>query len=184
MAEGWTGLDVAFAELEAELTNVARGLMVRIWNGILSKTPQYLGRMAASWTFSVSEPQFVDRSALVDPAPEQTSANGFIDYGQFGGLWRGHPAAIAIANSASAGKDRAFKLGDTVFISNGVNHGEGAYSQDVEDGNVILRAQNRPGAPISRTLDWASVYYNDITPQKAASLKVLTIGSPDASSNS
>lgn len=182
MADAWVGLDAAFAELEAELTQVARGLTVRIFNGFLSKTPQYLGRMTASWTYSLDAPEFVDRSDQVDPEAEKLASHRFDDHGAFQGLYPGHPLAIAIANAANAGRDTGFKLGMTVYISNGVNHGEGAYSQDIEDGNIVLRAENRPGAPVARTLDWASAYYRDISPVKARTLKALRIGQPDASS--
>lgn len=186
MPDAWKGLDAAFAELEAECTEVARGLTVRIWNGILSKTPQYEGRMAASWSYSIGAPEYVDRSALVSPDPTGQGDFTHLGYYKHGvdPIYKGHPVAIGVANSTNQGKDKAFKLGDTIYIANGVDHGEGAYSGAVEDGNVILRAENLPGAPVSRTLDWASVYFNDISPQKAMSLKVLTIGSPDASSNS
>lgn len=185
MADAWVGLDAAFAELEAELTDVARGLTVRVFNGILSKTPQYLGRMAASWTYSVGSPQFVDRSALVDSEGGQ-GVHTHLGYYRKGvtPLQRGSPVAIGIAKLASAGRDKSFKLGDIVYLANGVNHGEGPYSQAVEDGNVTLRAENRPGAPAQRTVDWAGAYYQDITPNKARELKSLTIGKIDASSDS
>lgn len=183
MADAWVGLDQAFAELEAELTDVARGLTVRVFNGILSKTPQYLGRMAASWTYSIGAPEFVDRSTLVGNHIEK-SPSGFIDYGAFTGFARGNPIAIGIANTANVGRDKAFKLGDVVYLSNGVNHGEGPYSQDIESGNIILRAVNQPGAPVARTLDWAGVFYADISPNKARTLKSLSIGKADASSDS
>lgn len=186
MPSAWKGLDEAFAELEAELTDVARGLTVRIWSGILSKTPQYEGRMAASWSYSIGAPEYVDRSHLVSPDPFGQGDFTHLGYYKDGvvPLYKGAPAAIAVSNSANAGRDKAFKLGDVVYISNGVNHGEGEYSQAIEDGNILLRAENLPGAPVSRTLDWASVYFNDVSPPKAASLKALTIGSSDASSNS
>lgn len=178
----WTGLDEAFAELEHECADIARGLSVRAFNSILSKTPQYLGRMAASWTYSIGAPEYVDRSSLVRP-PSVKGPSGFIDYGEFTGLWRGHPFAIAIAGSANAGKDRGLKLGDVVYLSNGVDHGEGEYSQGVEDGTVKLRAENLPGAPVSRTIDYIGVTFADISPVRAKSLKALRIGQPDASSN-
>ena len=183
MRDRWVGLDAEFAKLEDECADIIRGLSVRTFNSILSRTPQYLGRMTASWTYSLGRPEFVDRSELVKP-PSVRGPSGFIDYGEFKGLYRGHPFAISLANAASAGKDRSFKLGMTIYISNGVNHGEGSYSQGVEDGDVILRAQNRPGAPVSRTLDYINAYYQDITPAKARTLKSLRIGQPDASSNS
>jgi hypothetical protein len=163
-------------------TNVVRGLTVRTFNGILSKTPQYLGRMAASWTYSIGAPQYIDRSSQVQP-PAVKDISGFIDYGEFTGLWRGHPLAIALANAASANRDSSFKLGDTVYISNGVNHGEGPYSQDIEDGNITLRSVNRPGAPVARTLDSIGAMYGNVSPARAATLKSLRIGQPDASSN-
>lgn len=185
MPSAWVGLDAAFAELEAELTDVARGLTVRVFNGFLSKTPQYLGRMTASWTYSIGAPEFVDRSSLIDT---QGGEGAFTELGYYREgvtpLQRGHPVAIAIANAENAGRDLAFKLGDIVYLSNGVNHGEGPYSQGVEDGSVILRAENRPGAPAARTLDWASVYYQDISANKARTLKSLTIGKSNASADS
>lgn len=184
MPDQWSGLDAAFAELEGELTDVVRGMSVRVFNGFLSKTPQYLGRMTASWTYSLNVPVFVDRSRDVDPTEGKLSESGYIDYGSFKGLWRGHPLAIAVANAANAGKDSGFKLGMTIYISNGVNHGEGPYSQDIEDGSVILRAENRPGAPVARTLDWASVAYKDVTPTAARTLRTLRLGKNDSSSNS
>ena len=182
MTNQWRDLGKAFAELEAELGDVARGLTVQVFNGILSKTPQYLGRMAASWTYSIGVPEYVDRSDLVEP-PAVKGPSGFIDYGEFSGLWRGHPFAISIAGSANAGKDAAFRLGDKVYISNGVDHGEGPYSQAVEDGDVILRAVNRPGAPVSRTIDRIGVTSQNISPLRARTLKSLRIGQPDASRN-
>lgn len=182
MADGWIGLDQAFAELEAECEDIVRGLSVRVWNGILSKTPQYLGRMTASWTYTLGAPQYVDRSHMVQP-PATKDIDGFIDYGEFTGLWRGHPLAIAVANANSANRDAGFKLGMTIYISNGVNHGEGPYSQAMEDGEVVLRSVNRPGAPVSRTIDGIGAIYANISAQRAVTLKTLRIGQPDASSN-
>jgi hypothetical protein len=176
MADHWTGLDAAFAELEAECTQIVRGMTVKIFSGILSKTPQYLGRMAASWTYSLNAPEYVDRSSSVDPEAEKLAAHRYTQFGAFKGLYRGHPLAIAVANQANSGRDAGFRLGMTVFLSNGVNHGEGAYSQDTEDGNVVLRAENRPGAPVSRTLDWAGIAFRNVSPQVAISLKNLRIG--------
>lgn len=169
----WRDLDRAFALIEQELSDVARGMSVEIWNGVLAKTPQYFGRMAASWTYSIGSPQFYDRSI-------EAAAVNMVPLQQFGppkGLWRGHPDAVAIANSHSRGADKAFRLGDTVFISNGVNHGEGAYSQAIEDGLVYLRHLNRPGRPAQRTLDSAAVRYaKGTTRQRAHVLKQMSIG--------
>ena len=175
-------IDAAFAELEAECTEIVRGLTVRTWNSILSRTPQFLGRMTASWTYSLNSPQFVDRSSTIPaPSPEK---NGFINYENFSGLWRGHPTAMAIANAASSGRDSQFKLGDTVWFSNGVNHGEGEYAGAVESGEVKLRSVNLPGEPVRRTLDFIGVFYEHISPNKASTLKATHLGATDATSDS
>lgn len=174
--KGWTNLDAAFAELEAECTDIIRGLTVRVWNGILVKTPQYYGRMAASWTYCLNNEVFYDRSDEVDPQSNQLDANNFRSPFDFQPLRKGHPDAIAVANAANKGRDRAFRLGNTVYLTNGVDHGEGPYSQAVEDGEVVLRSVNLPGAPASRTLDWAGTYYKSVSRAKAQSLKTLSIG--------
>jgi hypothetical protein len=184
MADQWRDLDQAFAELEAECEDVVRGLTVRVFNGTLSKTPQFLGRMTASWNYCLGTPEYSDRSNMVDPLSEKLNSRVYSDFGTFKGLYRGHPLAIAIANQANKGKDRAFKLGMTVYLTNGVDHGEGGYASGIEDGSIKLRAVNRPGAPASRTLDWAGTYYRTITKAKASSLKALSIGQSNASSDS
>ena len=115
------------------------------------------------------------------PSPEK---NGFINYENFSGLWRGHPTAIAIANAASSGKDAQFKLGDTVWFANGVNHGEGDYAGTVESGEVKLRGVNLPGEPVKRTFDFIGVYYENISPNKAYTLKATHLGDSNAASDS
>lgn len=184
MDDHWSGLDAAFAELEAECTDIIRGLTVRVFNGFMSQTPQFMGRMVASWSYCLNTPEFYDRSNQVDPLGHKLASHRFNDFGDFRGLYKGHPIAIAVANAANSGADNGFKLGDTVWLTNGVDHGEGAYSQDIEDGNIVLRAENRPGAPVSRTLDFIGVAFQNISPVRARSLKALRIGQPDASSDS
>lgn len=176
----WEGdsLDRAFAELEKECEQIVRGLTVELWRGVLSKTPQMFGRMAASWTYSLNEPHYVDRSRQVpDPEGQKQSALAYSNFGEFKGLWRGHPVAIAIANAANAGKDAAFRLGDTVWFANGVDHGEGPYSEAVESGEIRLRKLNRPGQPVARTLDRAhSMYSEGVSAHGGARLKLLRLG--------
>lgn len=162
----WVGksLDRAFEELEAECEDIIRGLTVKVWNSILVRTPQYLGRMAASWSYSLNAPQFYDRSQMVDHDKEFPVS-------------RGHMEAIHIANDDNVGSDTPFKLGDTVWIANGVDHGEGYYSGDIELNVIKLRSVNLPGAPVSRTLDMiAAKYGEDISPREAGELKTLKIG--------
>ena len=167
----WIDLDGAFAALEVELTQVARGLSVRAWDSLLSKTPQSFGRMTASWNYSLNQPDFTDRSH------EAWSANrGAADQGPTRGLYRGHPVAIAIANANNIGKDARFVLGDTVYFSNGVNHGEGPYSQAIEDGSVQLRPINQPGRPAARTFDWLSQAYANVSAVQAKTLAAKKLG--------
>lgn len=170
----------AFAELEQECTLIIRGLSVLAWNQILQRTPQFAGGMAASWSYSLNTPQFYDRSNMVDPS--------LIGAGLHNGRWevtnplrKGHPAAIEIANDDNVGSELPFKLGDTIYIANGVDHGEGPYSADVESGGVRLRAVNLPGAPVQRTMSQIEARWEtDMSPQTADMLKQLRIGGSNA----
>lgn len=172
----WTGLDAAFAELEAECTSIARGLTVRAWQSVLARTPQYMGRMAASWAYCLNHEAFYDRSDDVDPQGAQLDATRYRGPNEFQPLRRGDTAAIAISNLHNLGKDQDFKLGDVVYITNGVDHGEGAYSQAIEDGEVRLRPANLPGKPQKLTEDYINAYYKDISKAKAMTLKSISIG--------
>ncbi len=173
----WENLDEAFRELEATCEDVIRGMSIELWNGILSKTPQFHGRMAASWSYSLNTPEFYDRSGQVDAESLKLPSGRYTEFGTFKGLYRGHPAAIAVANKGSAGRDRGFKLGDVIWIANGVDHGEGPYSQAIEDGEVFLRAENRPGAPLRRSVDTlVARYAEDVSPRRAYTLSNLVLG--------
>lgn len=164
----WEGLNEAFAEIEGECTDAVRGISVEVWDGILRKTPQFHGSMAASWTYSLDHPVFENRS-------EQVLTK--LDSGPVQPVYRGHPEALAIANAASLGADRGFTLGRHIWIANGVDHGEGPYSQKIEDGQVMLRKFNQPGRPVGRTLDQIQARYgDDVKPSQAARLKTLKVG--------
>lgn len=175
----WIDLDGAFAALEDELTRVAQGLTVVAWDSLLDKTPQFYGRMVASWNYSIGQPDFTDRSHQAWAAHSAQT-----DRGPFAGLAKGHPVAIAIANANNIGRDSRFNLGDTVYFSNGVNHGEGPYSQAVEDGDVNLRAVNRPGRPAARTFDWLSQNYADVSAGQAKTLATKKLGASIATPDS
>lgn len=153
---GWLNLDQAMREFERELTEVVRGITVYTWNSILSKTPQYYGRMAASWTYRIGNtPDYYDRSSEVQSrlGPPREQLDGHLDEGVFHALWKGHPQAITIANNHSAGADLGFRLGDIVWITNGVDHGEGPYSAAIENGEIRLYVYNMPGAPVKHTFE-------------------------------
>lgn len=151
----WVDFDKAMAELEGELEGVIRGISVHAFNSLLSKTPQFYGRMTASWDYQIgSSPSFYDRSEEV-MTRFQADREDFDSPDQFSGFWRGHPAAIAIANNHSRGREAGFKLGNTIWITNGVDHGEGPYSDAIEQGEVRLRAENYPdpSSPVKRTVE-------------------------------
>jgi hypothetical protein len=167
--------DAAFDELEKELVNVTRGLFVEIFYGILQRTPQWQGRMVASWTFSLRTPHYVDRSH--DPSLISSGEIHLDDKHEFQPYQKGSQPAIQVALANSQFRDQDFKrLGDDVFISNGVDHGEGGYSWLVENGGINLRAVNRPGMPVRLTLDQVQSRYADISQRQAERLKQLSIG--------
>ena len=172
----WDDLDAAFESLEADLVGVVRGISFEIWRGVLLKTPQFLGRMAASWSYSLNVPNYTDRSSQVDTSVTTDERFQHKVKGGFGGLYRGHPGAIAIANREAEGKASSLKLGDVIWIANGVDHGEGPYSSKVEDGGVALRPWNLPGAPVKRTLGQVlAKYSDDVSSREAQALKLKTL---------
>jgi len=151
----WEGLDEAFAELESECADIVRGLTVEVFWNTLKMSPQYYGRYASSWTYQVGSPDFHS-----NPTFNTETREGFSVVKQ-----KGDTAAISAALSYSSGRDKAFKLGDTVYIANGADHGEGPYAADIEDGTIQLRHVNRPGRPLGRAIDIAESWYgNDMKP--------------------
>jgi len=165
----WENLDQAFDELEEECRKVVRGITLQAWQFVLRETPQFYGRMAASWSYSLGVPAYTDRSAMIEPN---------IPVGAEPPLPRrkGHQEAIDIANQYNAGPVQYFQLGDVVFFANGVDHGEGPYSASVEDG-YGLRAENRPGQMVRRALDQIGLRYaDDISRRRANELMNLKMG--------
>lgn len=167
----WDDIDFAFAEFEREeLRPIIRGMTVQLWNNILLFTPQFYGRMVASWNYTLNAPFYDDRSELVSPERD------------FAGLRmareQGHPAAIAIANRFNQGHEEGFVLGNDVWFANGVDHGEGEYSEWVETADQHkLRPENWPGHPVERSLAIIeSLYGSEMTEQQASRLKNLRIG--------
>lgn len=174
----WQGLDEAFAELEKECAEIVRGVAVEAWNLILQQTPQFYGRAVASWSFSIGTPKFVDRSQAamnLDTTAKHYKTD--LDHGDvFAGRRKGDPDAIYIAQFANVGMDTPYRLGDTVYISNGADHGEGPYAGDLEYGGR-LRSVNQPGRMASRAFDKLSVRYEQgVTPSRAALLRTMRIG--------
>ena len=163
----WEGLDEAFAELEAECANVIRGMTVEIFLHTLQYSPQYFGRYASSWTYKIGSPEFWTNPEFDYVAEDQGYAPIYR---------KGDYPALASAVKHNLGRDSGFRLGDTVYISNGVDHGEGSYAGLIEDGQIKLRAVNQPGRPLGRALDRAATWFaNDVNPKHAANLKAMRI---------
>lgn len=172
----WQNLDKAFAGLEEEVTDIVRGITVEAFQQILLRTPQYYGRMVVSYTYSIGRPIFVDRSFV---------------YGKFNsdGQWephswakvvfKGHLKAVKNGSFFNVGREMSFRLGDTVYISNGADHGEGQYSADVAqdpNGAPYLRAVNRPGNAATKALAFLnSKYSKNVSRYMARKLKTLQI---------
>ncbi len=163
----WRGLDTALGALRRRLDHVARGITVTTWNGVLHRSPQYSGRLVASWTYNVNSPNVVDRSKLV-PVPTPGA----------GPRQAGDSQAILIANTASAGQELKFKLGDRVYLANGANHGEGFYAAAAERGDIRLRFVNMRSHPaVARTLaSIESRYAAGVNRRSAGQLASLKIG--------
>lgn len=164
----WANLDEALGQLRQELTEVARGITVSAWKHILAASPQYDGRLVVSWTYNLHNPLIEDRSAMAPPREEGV-----------GPYRAGDRPAIDVANALNAGRDLAFRLGDTVWISNGVNHGEGMYAEIAESitfNGVTLRYVNMPAQPITRTSDLlAGRYSGGVNRAQAGQLRRLSI---------
>lgn len=158
-------LDRAFEEIEARLTAVARGYSVHLWTMVLDATPQFFGRMTASWTYSIGTPVFVDRSDMVEVEELPTTVKDQLgldpDQPAYRLKQKGHHKAVNIAIEASIPAVSQFKLGDKVFMANGVNHGEGPYASGVEDGSIRLRNVNRPGRPVKTSVDKMRAEYGN-----------------------
>lgn len=159
----WDDLDAAFEALETECSEVVRGIAVEAWNRVLEQTPQLLGRLVASWSFTLNAPIAVDRSFAAElDTPEP--------------LAKGDPAAIDTANFYNRGADDGFRLGMDIFFANGADHGEGPYAAEIEAGLMRLRPVNHPGRMAARAFDHIQLKYQDVTGREAEVLRNLRIG--------
>lgn len=167
MAKNWIDLDKAFAELEAECAEIVRGITVEIFRHTLEMSPQYFGRYVSSWTYRVGKPELWTNPefdfVLEDAGGERIRRKGDTE-------------AINAAKQHNAGREMEFKLGATVFISNGVDHGEGPYADLIEQEPDWLRDVNKPGRPLGRSIDRAGLWYaHTVNPKRAPALRALRI---------
>lgn len=171
----WENLDEAFQDfIQDEVTPIVRGLTVSLWNDVLQRTPQYYGRLVASWSYSVGSPEFVDRSQELEAHSVMSLDDGAqadwvgelksMTYVEMPGLVHaGHPRGIAIANQHSTGREMLFRLGQTVWFANGADHGEGSYSQYIEDVDAsMLRPENHPGHAVRYSIGAFEGQYGEL----------------------
>ena len=163
MASDWENLDVAFKELEDECASVIRGMTVDIFKTAVTWSPQSKGVFVSSWQYSLNRPVFWSNPEFAGTEPET--------------YMKGNRPAIEAAFQANAGDEMPFKLGDTVYISNGAEGVDGEYGVLIEDGSMKLRYENRGGnRPLGRAVDRAASWYaNWVNPKHAADLKALRI---------
>lgn len=148
--------DAYFDQLENQLDEVARGVVIVFWNNVLVNTPQWTGAMAASWNFTLNAPDPVDRHDEVQSREEEPNQ-------------RGHPTGIGIANDASRAALNSFKLGDVAYLTNGVtDEHANYYAQGIEDGLQRLRAVNRPGNAVALSLGVIDAKYSRGIPMNTA----------------
>ena len=159
----WDNLDEAFDRLvQDELTPIATGIIATAWKQVLSRSPQYHGRLVASWNYSINSIQFVNRADLWSKGDVPVSA--------------GHPEAIQYANYMNRDKDSQFELGDVVFFTNAADHGDGAYGFMANVDENYLRPVNRPGRAVDMTLDYIQAMWGAGVPSSAvAKLKRMHI---------
>jgi hypothetical protein len=140
--------------------------------------------MVASWTMSLNTPKAVNRTGQVPQliGPGQERIDKYPD--GWGGLVAersGEPAdmlyskgsqpGIDVALRESAGWSQTYHLGDTVYITNGVVNEIGQhYASGVENGDIRLRAVNRPGDAMRRSVDQTLRWYSDMSYRSAARL--------------
>jgi hypothetical protein len=117
--------------VQALVTETARGLTVDIFKHVIEISPQYSGDFAGNWKYKLNG---VDTD--FDPALFNILGQGNEPF-----RLAGHPEAVAHAMSANAGRDSAFKLGDTAFFSNSADHTE-PYSMKIWEGTIQFRPGN------------------------------------------
>lgn len=167
-------VEEALDALEGDVRQAIAGVAVELFNNIINRSPQYSGAYAASWTISSNEPKYINRRGQV----EGTALKRDEDTGLFieAPFQKGSVPAIDLALRESKGFSEAFRLGDTVWIANGVLNEEGeSYGPSIESGTINLRAVNRPGDALQRSLNFVVGRYGEISQQAVVKLKMKTL---------
>lgn len=157
------GMDKWFADCLLLANETFRGLSVLTFQYVLERTPQAYGRAVSNWRYSVNS---VDTSVdLVELRHWENKDYPFIQ-----GDWPGQDYALR----QNAARDGRVLLTDTIYISNSVDHGEGAYAWKLENGEISFRPGNLPHM-LSSAVEKANAENLVITEAKAKALGRLNL---------
>lgn len=189
MASLITNLPKVEADLDAWLlsavkrvTDVTRGLSVVLFKGVLRNSPQFSGDFTANWKYALNT---VDASFTPNVFPDAVGVSEKIMWGDArrGGYLKvkrtavsfiaGSSPAINHAMAANKGKAAAFRLGDTINISNSAYHDE-AYAMLIEDNAIKFRPGNT-GVPARRAAATLLTTYANMSEATADTLARMKI---------
>ncbi len=156
----------AMLRLEAHVTKVFRGYAVTAFQRVVDDTPQWSGNAAASWNFSVGEPD-TSVARVITEIPSREASFKVHDR-----------PAIQIAYARNRGKERSVSLTKPVFISNGATSlGGVGYARMLEENpGGYLRPENDGGGMVLKTVDSMQAHFASITPAMARTLEQVKIG--------
>lgn len=163
-------VDAEFKRFEEDVRLAVSGIAVTLFKTILARSPQYSGSYVASWTMSVGSPVYANRRGwvpmLLTMPDDETGEDVAAPYS------KGDRPAIDQAIAESFGFTYKFNLGDTVWIANGVMNEEGDhYGAEIEALKVNLRAVNRPGDALNRSINSMDYKYAEVSAYAVNKLK-------------
>ena len=153
LAEVFDQIDAWEAEVNAMAVKYCKGIAVSIFSSVVNKSVQYSGDFAANWKYSLNE---VDTSFTPNAVRGLSFATLFKPIDEVGGGDSLRAVRYAIGNAR--GNDDAFKLGDTIYISNSAEHDE-PYAMGIEDGTIKLRMKQNAeplGRAIREVMNWVA----------------------------
>lgn len=132
-------MKLEMARLDREITAAFVGWTVEVFRGLVERSPQWSGNMAANWNYSVHTPDF-----SYTQIANKTGDDGRIDHWRENqGIFQvGHPLAVgdAMARMQSVPKGT---WRDLVYISNATPTEDGwPLAEAIEEGRVKLRPVN------------------------------------------
>jgi hypothetical protein len=178
------GFDAFFALATKTVTETSRGLGVMLFKGALNYSPQFSGDFTANWKFAVN---WIDTSFKADIFPAAVDTSEKILWGDsrrggyvkrkrlpVGGFLKGSTPAMNYAIAANKGRDKGFKLGDTINISNSAVHDE-PYAMLIEENQIKFRPGNSGIPGRSAAADLVRIYNEKITYRMAKDLSKVKL---------